>query len=273
MSELTGKVAWITGATSGIGHAVALELAGRGATVAVSGRRRDRLEAVVETIAGGGGRAVAVPCDVCDESAQREAVAAVVRYAGGLDIALANAGFSVGGRVEDLSAADWRRQLETNVVGVATTARFSLPELEKRGGRLGLVGSVAGFLPAPGFAPYHCSKYAVRALGRTLSVELAKSGVSCTTVHPGFVASEINQVDNHGQHDASRREQRPQYLMWPTARAARVIVDALIARRREVVFTGHGRAAAFLGTHFPSVAHLVMTRGGMRRRAAGFQVQ
>jgi NAD(P)-dependent dehydrogenase (short-subunit alcohol dehydrogenase family) len=267
--SLKGRVAWVTGATSGIGREVALELARRGAIVAVSGRRRDRLERVVAE----GGRLFAVPCDVRDEASLAAAVDDIVARHGRLDLALANAGFSVGGRIEELNADDWRRQLETNVIGAALTARAALPALRITRGRLGLVGSVAAFLPAPSFAPYHASKYALRALGLTLSAELAGSGVSCTTVHPGFVASEITQVDNHGRHDPSRADQRPAALMWPTDRAARVIVSALLARRREVVFTAHGRAAAFLGMHFPALAHLVMTRGAMKQRADAFRVE
>src|SRR5690606_1178224 len=236
MRGLDGMVAWVTGATSGIGEACARELARRGARVAISGRRRDRLDALAAELG-----ALPVPCDVREDEAVATAVDTVLERFGRLDLALANAGFTVGGRVEELSADDWRRQLDTNVVGAALTARHALPALRESRGRLGLVGSVAAFLPAPSFAPYHASKYALRALGLTLSAELAGSGVSCTTVHPGFVASEIAQVDNHGRHDPSRADQRPAALMWPTDRAARVIVRALLARRREVVFTGHGR--------------------------------
>jgi short-subunit dehydrogenase len=96
--------------------------------------------------------------------------------------------------------------------------------------------------------------------------------VSTTVVHPGFVESEINQVDNDGLFDAARVEQRPRYLMWPTDRAARVIVAAIAARRRELIFTGHGKIAAFLGIHFPGLTHFVMTRGAMQSRAEGFRV-
>jgi NAD(P)-dependent dehydrogenase (short-subunit alcohol dehydrogenase family) len=271
--SLAGKVAWITGATSGIGRACALELARHGARVVASGRRQERLQEVCEEIAAMGGEASAIPCDVCDEEQQEETVRQIVRQQGRLDIALANAGFSVGGRVEDLSAAAWRRQLDTNVVGAALTARFAIPELRQTRGRLALTGSVAAFLPAPHFAAYHASKYALRALGRTLAVELAGSGVSCTLAHPGFVASEINQVDNDGVFDANRTEKRPKQLMWPSERAAHVMVKAILARKRELVFTGHGKVGAFLGMHFPWLAHFVMTRSAMQSQADGFRVE
>jgi NAD(P)-dependent dehydrogenase (short-subunit alcohol dehydrogenase family) len=264
-------VAWITGASSGIGRACALELARLGAAVAVSGRRRDRLDEVVRAIEQAGGQALAVPCDVCDEASVADAVERVARRLGRLDVALANAGFAVGGRVEELDAAAWRRQLDTNVVGAALVARHALPQLRRTAGRIAFTGSVAAFVPAPGFAAYHCSKYALRALALTLQAELEGTDVSCTIVHPGFVESEINQVDNEGRFHPERTDRRPHGLMWPTDRAARVIVEAIRKRRREVVFTGHGRVAVALGMHFPSLAHLVMTRGTMRRRADGFR--
>jgi short-subunit dehydrogenase len=152
------------------------------------------------------------------------------------------------------------------------TARHAIAELRLTRGRIVLVGSVAGFMPAPGWVAYHASKYAIRALGQTLSVELAADGISCTTVHPGFVSSEIIQVDNDGRHDPTRDDPRPAYLMWSAERAARVIVNALAARRRELVFTGHGKLAAFIGMHFPGVFQVVMTRGAMKAQAESFRV-
>jgi len=264
--DFAGKVVWITGGGSGIGQACAVELARRGADVALSGRRVDRLEEVAAELRQLDVHALAVPADVRHEDQQRAAVARVVAELGQLDVAIANAGFSVPGSIAELSADDWRRQLDTNVVGAALTARCALPELGKTAGRLALIGSVSGFIPAPGFGAYHASKHALRAIGQTLATELHGSGVSCTTVHPGFVESEIGQVDAAGHHDPSRPDHRPQPLMWRAPRAARVIVNAIRRRKREIVFSGHGKLAAFLGMHFPALTHAVMTLGPVRRQ-------
>ncbi len=255
-----GKVVWITGGGSGIGKALALAFAKEGAAVAVSGRREDRLQEVVEEIAAQGGSGVAVRCDVTDEASVAEAVQKVVRALGGLDVAVANAGFSVAGRVEKLSAADWRRQLDVNVIGVAMTARYAIPHLRQRKGRLVLIGSVSSMLVAPGFGAYSASKYAVRAIGQALSAELHGSGVTCTTIHPGYIESEIAQVDNQGRFDAQREDKRPKNLMWPADRAARVMVDAVAKRKREYTFTGHGKVGAFAGRHMPGLVHFGVTR-------------
>jgi len=255
------QVVWITGGGSGIGRALALAFADEGATVAVSGRREDRLQRVVQELEKRGAKGLAVRCDVTDEASVAEAVRKVVRTFGGLDVAVANAGFTVAGRIEKLSAADWRRQLDVNVIGTAMTARYAIPHLRERKGRLALVGSVMSMVSMPGLGAHSASKYAVRAIGQALAVELHGSGVSCTTIFPGYTESEIAQVDNQGRFDASREDRRPKNLIWRTNRAARVMVDAIAKRKREYTFTAHGKAGAFAGRHVPGLVHFSLTRG------------
>lgn len=253
------QAVWITGASAGIGRALALAFAECGARVAVSARRIDRLREVVSEIEERGGRALALACDVADE-AQVELVAEeVAAHFGRLDVAVANAGFGVTGPLEGLSASEWRRQMDVNVVGVAMTARYALPHLRRSRGRLALVSSVAGMIPAPGAAPYAASKAAVRSIGQALSLELKGSGVSCTTLYPGFVDSEIRAVDNDGVFHSDRVERVPQWLRWRSDRAARVMVRAIHRRDRHYVFTGHGKLAGFAGRHWPALVHAIMT--------------
>lgn len=233
-----GQVAWITGAGSGLGRALALELARQGADVVVSGRRVDKLDAVVAELVALGRRGLAVPCDV----------------------AVANAGVGVAGRIDKLSDAEWRRQMDANVFGVVSTARWALPELQKTAGRLALVGSVSGLICLPGTGAYAASKFAVRAIGLTLAKELRGSGVTCTLIEPGFVTSDIVKVDNQGRFHPEYRDPRPKALVWPTDRAARVMARAILKRRREFVFTGHGHVGAFLGRHLSWLVHLIGSR-------------
>lgn len=260
MSSFRGHAVWITGGGSGLGASMARRFAELGADVAVTGRRQEKLDEVVESLGRFGNRALAVPCDVGDEEAVQAAVATVVDAFGKLDVVVANAGFSVAGRIEKLTADDWRRQMNVNVVGAAITARHALPHLRKTRGRLALVGSVSGTLASPGFGAYSASKYAVRAIGQTLSMELHGSGVSCTTLQPGFVKSDIAKTDNDGVYHADRRDKRPAKLMWETEDAAKVMVRAIRRRKREFTFTGHGKFGAFLGMHAPGLVHFVMTR-------------
>jgi len=260
MTRFDGHVAWITGGGSGIGAALALELAAQGCDVAVSGRREEKLTEVVREIEARGRRGLAVTCDVTEEASVDAAVASVVETFGKLDVAIANAGFSVAGRFEKLSVDDWKRQYDVNVFGAIATCKAALPHVRETRGRLVLVGSVSAMLATPGMGAYTSSKYAIRAIGQTLAMELHGSGVSCTTLHPGFVESEIAQVDNRGRHHPERQDRRPQKLMWPADKAARVCVKAIHQRKREFTFTGHGRFGAWVGRHAPDVAHAIITR-------------
>lgn len=255
-----GQVVWITGATAGLGRAMAVEFARRGAHVALSGRRQDRLDSVAAEIRALGREAIGLACDVADEAQVERAVTDTVARLGKLDVCVANAGCSVSGRVEALTLDQWRRQLDINVIGAALTAKHAIPHLRPTRGRLALVGSVAGQIFLPGFAAYQASKAAVRALGHTLAAELHPDGITVTTIQPGFVESEIGQVDNEGRYDPNRPDKRPANLMWKTEDAARVMVDAIARRRFEYTFTGHGQVGAWLGQHVPTLVHQIVKR-------------
>jgi len=240
---------------------MALEFSRKGYFVAVSGRRAAHLEAVVGDLEGDG---LAVPCDVQNEASVAAAVEEIVGKTGRLDIAVANAGYAVGGRVAEVSAEDWTRQLGVNVVGAATTVRMAMPHLLKTKGRIALVASVASMVYAKGNGAYNASKAAVRAMGLTLAQETHSSGVSCTTIHPGFVESEIAQVDNQGVFHEDWEDKRPSKLMWPADRAAKVMVRAIEKRKLEYVFTGHGKIGGWLGRHMPWLVHFLVTRKVLR---------
>jgi NAD(P)-dependent dehydrogenase (short-subunit alcohol dehydrogenase family) len=233
------QVAWITGGGTGLGRFLALELARQGAHVAVSGRRQDKLDEVVAAVQALGRRALAIPLDVTDAAAQQAAVARIEAELGRLDVAVANAGFGVGGDLETIALPAFERQFRVNVFALLGTVQAALPALRRSGGRLGLVGSVAHTAFAPGYGAYNASKAAVHALGETLAAELSGSGVSVTLLHPGFVESEIYTVDNDNRPREGRRDHRPRQLMWPTDRAARSMARALRRRKRVHVFTGH----------------------------------
>ena len=133
-------------------------------------------------------------------------------------------------------------------------------------GRLVLISSVAAFMPGPGVAPYSASKAAVRSLVQSLALELLATGISVTGIYPGFVESEIRQVDNDGQYDPDNPDRGPHKLYWPTDRAARVMLRAIHKRKREFVFTAHGQLGAWLGRHAPWLLHALFQRGSQRKR-------
>lgn len=251
MNSTKEKVVWITGASSGIGKAMAHKWSQLGYKVVLSARRQELLKAIAMGIKDSGGEALVIPVDIMEETSIEKAVQQIITSLGRLDVVVANAGFGVIGSIEKLTAKDWNRQLQGNVTGLALTVKYALPYLEKTNGRIGLVGSIAAYLPNPYVGAYGASKAAVNSIGKTLQVELKNSGVSCTTLHPGFVVSEIARVDNDGVWHPDRPDPRPSNLMWPTDKAAKVMVRAILKRKRNYVFTGHGRILVWLQRWFP----------------------
>ena len=137
---------WITGGGTGIGKAMALEYTQRGYRVAISGRRKDRLDEAKKEICALGGTCLSVVfCDVVDVDSIQKLLEEIDREWGRIDIVVANAGFSMSARIETLTFEDWRRQLDVNVIGLAQTARYALPYLEKTKGRVVLISSVMAY--------------------------------------------------------------------------------------------------------------------------------
>ena len=266
MTKFTGQVVFITGASSGIGAALAREVARRGADVALTARRVGRLEALAEEIRQHGRRALAVAGDVTRDGDMERAVAAARSAFGRLDVVVANAGFGVVGAVERLTLDDYRRQFETNVFGVLRTIWSTLDDVKRARGRIAIIGSVSGHLAAPGSSPYAMSKFAVRALAEALGHELAPHGVSVTLISPGFVESEIRRVDNAGRLRDRAPDPMPSWLVMPAERAARQIVEAIGRRRREAVITAQGRATVFLNRHAPALMATLIRRFGIKGR-------
>jgi short-subunit dehydrogenase len=261
MTSTKDKVVWITGASSGIGKAMAFEWARLGYKVVLSARRKELLDAIALEINQSGGESFTVFVDIMDEKSIETAVQHIINYWGRIDIVIANAGFGVFGSIDKLSAKDWNRQLQGNVIGLALTVKYALPYLKLNKGRIGLVGSVGAFLPNPFVGAYGASKAAVHSIGLTLQVELLGTGVSCTTLHPGFVVSEIAKVDNDGQWHPERTDPRPSKLMWPTDKAAKVMVKAIIKRKRNYVFTTHGKVFVWLQHWLPSLVRTIVSKG------------
>lgn len=251
-------VVLITGASSGIGEATARELVRRGAKVALCARRTELLEKVAAELRAAGGSAIAVACDVTRDGDCEAAVARALAEWGKLDVLLANAGFAVAGRLEALSIDDYRRQLETNFFGALRALKAALPELKKSRGRIGVVGSVNGFIGTPATSAYCASKFAVRGLCDAIRPELRPYGVSVTHIAPGFVASEIRHKDNREVVHASSKDPVPAWLVATAESAANEIVNALSRRKREQVVTFHGKVFVFLERHLSwLVARLV----------------
>ncbi|TVP48113.1 MAG: SDR family NAD(P)-dependent oxidoreductase [Mongoliibacter sp.] len=258
--KFKNHIIWITGASSGIGFHLAKAFAKEGATVAASARRMELLEKLVQEIQQEGGKAQAFFCDVLEEQSIEKCLHEIIEAFGKLDVCIANAGGGVMGKIEKLSGEEWDRQLRLNVTGLALTAKYALPELRKTKGRLALIGSVAAFVPNPNLGAYGASKAAVHNIGETLQSELLGSGVSCTTIHPGFVDSNITRIDNEGNFHPEAKDPRPANLMWPTDQAAKAMVKAILNRKKMVVITGHGKVMYAISRLIPGVLRKMMAK-------------
>jgi NADP-dependent 3-hydroxy acid dehydrogenase YdfG len=226
---LQGRVAAITGASSGIGHATAVELARAGAAVAVGARRRERLEALVEEIESEGGRAIAIDVDVADADQARSFVQRAHDELGGLHILVNNAGVMLLGPVEGASLDDWRQMMDVNVYGVLYCTHAALPLIrEAGGGDVVNVSSVAGRLATAGAAVYNLTKFGVTGFTEALRQEALHSKIRVTAVEPGMVETELQ---GHNRDPAVRRalERNRERIGTPltSTDVARAIVHAV----------------------------------------------
>jgi short-subunit dehydrogenase len=269
MGRFDGQAILITGASSGIGAALALEVARQGANVALLARRTERLAEVAERVRALGRRALPLMCDVTRDGDLERAAAACREQLGRIDVVVANAGFGVAGHLENLTLDDYRRQLETNLFGVLRTVYATLADLARSRGTLVIMGSVAGYLPGPGSSPYAASKHAVRSLAESLRLELAGRGIAVVLVSPGFVESEIRRVDNQGRLHEHAPDAVPRWLRMSADAAARTIARAIAGRRRECIVTLHGKLAVLVARLAPWLVRGLAGRLRRRPRRAG----
>jgi NADP-dependent 3-hydroxy acid dehydrogenase YdfG len=195
---LSGTVALVTGASSGIGEATAKRLAADGATVAVAARRLDRLERLVEEIDDAGGKALAIEADVTDRAAAEALVERTVKELGRLDTVINNAGVMLLGPSLDADIEEWERMVDINVKGLLYVAKAALPHLIKgadEGPRLVTdmvnISSVAGRRARDGSAVYNATKFGVGAFSEALRQEVTERHVRVSLVEPGAVITEL----------------------------------------------------------------------------------
>ena len=189
---LDGKVALVTGASSGIGEATAVALAEAGAAVAIGARRTDRLDALAAKLRDGGARVLQLALDVTDERACADAVRRTREELGGLDVLVNNAGVMLLGTIVGADPEDWRRMMHTNVLGLMYMTHAAVDGMVEQGsGDVVNISSVAGRVARSGAGVYNASKWAVNAFSESLRQEVTARGVRISLVEPGAVATEL----------------------------------------------------------------------------------
>jgi gluconate 5-dehydrogenase len=191
--RLDGKTALVTGASRGLGWAMARAMAEAGAHVVLNARDAARLQARADELAGTGLDASTVAFDVTDEAASTAAVADIVAGRGRLDVVVANAGIQHRAPVTEFATADFRRLVETNLTAVFWLAREAArPMLRQGHGRIIVTGSIMGMVGRPNIVPYTATKGAVMGMVKSLAAELGPSGITCNAIAPGYFATEMN---------------------------------------------------------------------------------
>jgi NADP-dependent 3-hydroxy acid dehydrogenase YdfG len=241
--SLEGRVAAVTGASSGIGEATAVALSREGARVALAARRADRLEALVGRIESDGGRALAVESDVADESQARGFVERANEELGRLDVLVNNAGLMLLGPVEGADTEDWRRMVDVNLLGLLYCTQAALPIMREQGGGFIVnVSSVAGRSASAGSAVYNLTKFGVTAFSEALRQEALHSNIRVSVVEPGFVATELQGHNTNPVVQEAPQKMREQIgevleaediadaIVYTVSRSDRVAINEILIR-------------------------------------------
>jgi meso-butanediol dehydrogenase / (S,S)-butanediol dehydrogenase / diacetyl reductase len=202
--RLAGKVTIISGGGSGIGAAIARRFAAEGAKVALTGRRREPIEAVAAEVGG-----IAMPGDASDPAHAAAAVEQALDVFGGLDVVVANAGVGFGGTAGDVTDDDWRATIDINLSGALYLVRAAMPHLEARGGgSVVLISSVSGFVASASSSAYVASKAALIGLAKSIAVDGGPRGVRANALCPGWVRTPMGDeaMDDLAQDRAISRD-------------------------------------------------------------------
>jgi 3-oxoacyl-[acyl-carrier protein] reductase len=192
---LSGRVALVTGASQGIGHAIALKLAAAGATLAAAARNQEKLHEVVGKISGTGGTAAAFALDVSDEEQIKSAIKAVIAQFGKVDILVNNAGITRDQLVMRMKRADWDAVIQTNLTSAYLCTQMAIGSmLKQRWGRIINVTSIFGQMGQAGQANYAASKAGLIGLTMAIAREVGSRNITCNAVAPGFIATAMTDM-------------------------------------------------------------------------------
>jgi NADP-dependent 3-hydroxy acid dehydrogenase YdfG len=233
---LTGKVALVTGASSGIGEAAALALAAEGVAVAANGRREERLAHLVERIEAAGGRGLALPGDVSVEDEAAKAVVDTVARLGRIDILINSAGVNEAGGIESLPIEQWRRVFDVNLMGTLYTCKAAYPHMKAQGaGDVVNISSTAGRRAGWQFASYSTSKFGLTGFTESLRQEGGTAGIRVSIVEPGATATEIaSSISDPTWREAIQQHTHKEGAMEASDVAEAILLIVSLPRRANV---------------------------------------
>lgn len=247
----------ITGASDGIGAELARQLASRdgaGAALVLAARNPATLQGVADTCTAAGAQCLVVPTDVGDPAQCRALIDAAVRRFGRIDTLVNNAGMSAQALFEDTADLRWTEDLmRVNHWGAVWCTHAALPHLKAARGRIVAVSSLAGLVGVPGRTAYCATKFAMTGFFEALRAELKGAGVSVTTAYPGVVATQIRYRGYNAAGQAAGASGLKEDDAMSVEACARLIVDGLTRRQREVVMTTKGKVGRYLKLLAPGV--------------------
>ncbi len=231
--SFAGQTAWITGASSGIGAALARELAAREARVVLSGRDEARLKAVADTLRT---ETLTLPFNVCDTAAMQAATDKAIEWSGGVDVFFANAGISQRSAAVDTSLEVYERIIAVDLTAQIAAAQALLPHMTaRRSGRLVFISSIAGKVGVPLRTAYCAAKFGLIGYADALRAELSQSGVDVHVVCPGSVATEVSRNALTADGSVRGKSDKAIDAGIPPAEAAQAILDGVAAGEREII--------------------------------------
>ncbi|UCC14018.1 MAG: SDR family oxidoreductase [Gammaproteobacteria bacterium] len=266
MPAFTDNVVIITGASEGIGRALALALAPQGPKLVVSARSRERLESLVQECRSLGAEAIAVATDVTDEKQCRELIRKAVAAFGRIDTLVANAGATMWTRLDELEQEGVLESvMAVNYFGAAYCTRAALPYLKQTSGRIVAVASVAGLTGVPERTGYSASKHAMVGFFDSLRIELADSGVTVTVIAPDFVVSQIHRraigADGQPLGESPMQESK----IMTAEECASLMVRAMEKRKRLLITSLRGRVGRWFKLFAPGLIDRIASRAIRQR--------
>jgi short-subunit dehydrogenase len=266
MIPLTNKPIAITGASSGIGLAAAFACAKAGMPVALAARRADRLESAVQQITAGGGKAIAVACDVTKPDDCNRLVAETIRSFGSIYSVFANAGYGIESRADAITDQELRDIFETNFFGTMFTIRPALAQMKQAGAGHVLICSSAGSkIGVPMLSAYTATKAAQDHIGRALRIELAGTGILVSTIHPIGTHTEFSKVLVEHSDGRKRNSETPPHRKQTVEVVAAAIVRCLEKPKGEVWTHFPTRLALAAATLLPSLGDAVLRKKFAKR--------
>ena len=251
MKTLKDKVVVITGASSGIGRAMAEVYAAEGARVVLAARSAEKLEEITAAITAAGGSAVWCETDVVSEEDCKRLIDKAVEAYGGIDVMICNAGLSMRALFDDVDLKVLHRLMDVNFWGTVNCTKYALPWLQKSQGSLVGISSVAGLHGLPGRTGYSASKFAMTGFLETVRIENLKKGLHVMVACPGFTASNVRfsalTADGSQQGATPRKEEK----MMTAEEVARIVRRGILKRKRLCLREIEGRATHFVKKFAP----------------------